>query len=111
MKKLFFLLLISIGINSFAQDTTDISKLPATVPYTWSFPWGERDATVHGAFAYDTLKLVIPNKYGIEQDPITGKYLNDVHDTLYIQRKYDFSYTPEGVRNNVTYKMFTLPKK
>ena len=106
MKKLTLILFIAIGINSFAQD---ISKLPPSVPYKKSMPGNLNDATTHGNFAYDTLKFWTLNKYGINQDA-TGKF-DDIYDTLYIQRKVSFGYTPSGTRDNIEYKFVTISKK
>jgi len=104
-KKSLITILVSIGISGYAQEVEDVSKLPATVPYTKSIAGNSKMATTHGEFAYDTISIVLLNRYGVNEDPIgSGKY-DDKYDTLYFQRKVSFDYAPKEI---ITYKLFKV---
>lgn len=91
MKKLFLILLISLGINSFAQNKQKTY----------------RDSTLEttSEFSYDTITFVVVNKYGLNEDPNKPGTYDDLYDTLYVQRQKSLNYFPSNVKNPTKYKL------
>ncbi|MBA3971983.1 MAG: hypothetical protein H0X46_07535 [Bacteroidetes bacterium] len=104
MKKAPFILFVSIGINSIAQNIidSDITKPPSADYSPQIIPGGNNNyATMHGEYAYDTVSIWIINTYGFNEDPKNpGYYLDDKFDTLQIQRKMHLGYS---ARKNIQY--------